>query len=52
MNDDTPRGTLGLVFGGVDTEGHDGATAKLYDPSVVITQLKLETTMTTLLAIR
>jgi anaerobic selenocysteine-containing dehydrogenase len=44
MNDDTPRGTLGLVFGGVDTEGHDGATAKLYDPSVVITQLKLATT--------
>jgi hypothetical protein len=44
MNDDTPRGTLGVVFGGVDADGNDGATAKLYDPSVVITQLKLATT--------
>ena len=43
MDDDTPRGTLGVVFGGVDAEGSDGTTAKLFDPAGNITQLKLAT---------
>jgi anaerobic selenocysteine-containing dehydrogenase len=44
LNDDTPRGTIGVVFGSLDDDGHDGTTAALYDPAGVITQMKLETT--------
>jgi len=32
-----------VVFGGVDAEGSDGTTAKLFDPAGNITQLKLAT---------
>jgi NADH-quinone oxidoreductase subunit G len=44
LSDDTPRGTISVVFGSLDDEGHDGTTAALYDPTSVITQMKLETT--------
>ncbi|MGC2174559.1 MAG: NADH-quinone oxidoreductase subunit NuoG [Acidimicrobiales bacterium] len=43
MNDDTPRGTIGIVFGSLDDEGHDGTAGALYDPTSVISQMKLET---------
>ncbi len=43
MNDDTPRGTIGIVFGSLDDEGHDRTPGALYDPTSVITQMKLET---------
>jgi NADH-quinone oxidoreductase subunit G len=44
LNDQIPRGTMGIVFGGVDATGGAETTALLYDPSSVITQLKLATT--------
>jgi assimilatory nitrate reductase catalytic subunit len=44
LSDEMPRGTLGIVFGGVDESGSTGTSALLYDPSGVITQLKLATT--------
>jgi predicted molibdopterin-dependent oxidoreductase YjgC len=44
LSDDAPRGTIGVVFGSLDDEGHAGTTAALYDPASVITQMKLETT--------
>ena len=43
LSDDTPRGTITVVFGSLDDEGHDSTTAALYDPASVITQMKLET---------
>jgi NADH-quinone oxidoreductase subunit G len=43
LSDDAPRGTISVVFGSLDDEGHDGTTAALYDPTSVITQMKLET---------
>ncbi|HWD96027.1 MAG TPA: NADH-quinone oxidoreductase subunit NuoG [Acidimicrobiales bacterium] len=43
MSDETPRGTIGVVFGSLDEEGHDGTTSALYDPTSVIMQMKLET---------
>jgi anaerobic selenocysteine-containing dehydrogenase len=43
MNDDNPRGTIGIVFGSLDDEGHDGTAGALYDPTSVISQMKLET---------
>jgi NADH-quinone oxidoreductase subunit G len=43
LSDDAPRGTISVVFGSLDDEGHDGTAAALYDPTSVITQMKLET---------
>jgi NADH-quinone oxidoreductase subunit G len=43
LSDDTPRGTICVAFGSLDDDGHDGTTAALYDPTAVITQMKLET---------
>ncbi|MGH3731946.1 MAG: NADH-quinone oxidoreductase subunit NuoG [Acidimicrobiales bacterium] len=43
MSDDTPRGTLGVVFASVDDAGSDATATLLYDASSVITQLKLAT---------
>jgi len=43
LSDQTPRGTLDVVFGSIDELGDDGAARSLFDPSSVITQVKLET---------
>ncbi len=43
LSDQTPRGTLDLVFGSIDDNGDDGAARSLFDPTSVITQVKLET---------
>jgi NADH-quinone oxidoreductase subunit G len=43
LSDQTPRGTLDVVFGSVDLDGNDAAARSLYNPTSVITQVKLET---------
>jgi NADH-quinone oxidoreductase subunit G len=43
LSDQTPRGTLGVVFGSIDDHGDDAAAHALFDPTGVITQVKLET---------
>jgi NADH-quinone oxidoreductase subunit G len=43
LSDQTPRGTLDVVFGSIDENGDDGAARSLFDPTSVITQVKLET---------
>jgi NADH-quinone oxidoreductase subunit G len=42
LSDETPRGTLGVVFGAIDEHGDDGAARFLSDPDSVITQVRLE----------
>ena len=42
LSDDTPRGTLGIVFGSLDAEGDDGAARFLFDPASAITHVRLE----------
>ena len=44
LSDQTPRGTIGVVFGSVDENGSDHAAGQLFDPTSVISQMKLETT--------
>jgi anaerobic selenocysteine-containing dehydrogenase len=43
MNDETPRGTFGVVFGSIDEDGSGLAASTLFDPATVITQVRLET---------
>jgi NADH-quinone oxidoreductase subunit G len=43
MNDETPRGTFGVVFGSLDEDGSGLAASVLFDPATVITQVRLET---------
>ncbi|HTT58799.1 MAG TPA: NADH-quinone oxidoreductase subunit NuoG [Acidimicrobiales bacterium] len=43
VSDDTPRGTIEVVFSGLDEEGSAATATKLYDPAGAITQLKLAT---------
>jgi len=42
LSDDTPRGTLGIVFGSLDAEGDDGASRFLFDPASAVTHVRLE----------
>jgi anaerobic selenocysteine-containing dehydrogenase len=42
LSDETPRGTLGIVFGSIDTEGDEGAARFLFDGTSAITQVRLE----------
>jgi NADH-quinone oxidoreductase subunit G len=44
LSDQTPRGTLEVVFGSLDDEGSDATVSSLFDPTSAITQVKLETT--------
>jgi hypothetical protein len=43
LSDQTPRGTLDVVFGSIGENGDDAAARSLFDPTGVITQVKLET---------
>jgi NADH-quinone oxidoreductase subunit G len=43
LSDLTPRGTLDVVFGSIDENGDDASARSLFDPTGVITQVKLET---------
>ncbi len=43
VSDDTPRGTIEVVFSSLDEEGSDATATKLYDPAGAITQVKLAT---------
>jgi NADH-quinone oxidoreductase subunit G len=43
LSDQTPRGTLDVVFGSIDDNGDDGAARSLFDATGAITQVKLET---------
>jgi NADH-quinone oxidoreductase subunit G len=43
LSEQTPRGTLDVVFGSINDYGDDGAARSLFDPTSVITQVKLET---------
>ena len=43
LSDQTPRGTLGVVFGALDEDGDDTTLRTLFDPSGVITQVRLAT---------
>jgi NADH-quinone oxidoreductase subunit G len=40
--DDTPRGTLGVVFGSLDAQGGDGAARFLFDSASPLTHVRLE----------
>ena len=42
LSDDTPRGTLGIVFGSLDAQGDDGASRFLFDPASAFTHVRLE----------
>jgi anaerobic selenocysteine-containing dehydrogenase len=42
LSDETPRGTLGIAFGSIDTDGDDGAARFLFDGVNAITQVRLE----------
>ncbi len=43
VSDDTPRGTIEVVFSSLDEDGSDATATKLYDPASAITQVKLAT---------
>ncbi|HVB51236.1 MAG TPA: NADH-quinone oxidoreductase subunit NuoG [Acidimicrobiales bacterium] len=43
LSDQTPRGTLEVVFGSLDGDDSDLAARSLFDPASAITQVKLET---------
>jgi NADH-quinone oxidoreductase subunit G len=43
LSDETPRGTINVVFASVDENGEDVAWRSLFDPSSAITQVRLET---------
>jgi NADH-quinone oxidoreductase subunit G len=42
LSDETPRGTVGIVFGSLDADGDDGAARALVDAQSAITQVRLE----------
>jgi len=44
VSDQTPRGTIEVVFGSLDDDGSDATARSLFEPSSTITQVKLETT--------
>ena len=44
LSDETPRGTLEVVFGALDESDDDAPVRALFDPGSVITQVKLATT--------
>jgi anaerobic selenocysteine-containing dehydrogenase len=44
LSDETPRGTVGIVFGSLDADGNDGAARALVDSQSAITQVRLEST--------
>jgi NADH-quinone oxidoreductase subunit G len=42
LSDQTPRGTIEIVFGSVDGDGSDAKARSLFDPSSAITQVKID----------
>jgi NADH-quinone oxidoreductase subunit G len=43
LSDQTPRGTIEVVFASLDADGSDMTARSLFDPTSFITQVKLET---------